>query len=230
MRKICNSNKLADYIKHNNIDAFFSSDMKPYMELIFFKKNEFICRENEEIDYLYFFVEGKAKAFNTLSNGKSVLLCFYDSLQLLGDVELIHSQKISSNVQVMVDSYCVGLPLGKVRNQLFHDATFLKCICGSLAQKLHRLSKNSTINLLYPLENRLASYMLAAGERAEQYDNRIVFNGNLTETAELLGTSYRHLLRTLNSFCDKEVIKKNNGCFEVMNIEVLRELAADVYK
>jgi hypothetical protein len=34
------------------------------------KKNEFICRENEEIDYLYFFVEGKAKAFNTLSNGK----------------------------------------------------------------------------------------------------------------------------------------------------------------
>ncbi|HHT7237287.1 MULTISPECIES: cyclic nucleotide-binding domain-containing protein [Bacillus cereus group] len=230
MRKICNSNKLADYIKHNNIDAFFSSDMKPYMELIFFKKNEFICRENEEIDYLYFFVEGKAKAFNTLSNGKSVLLCFYDSLQLLGDVELIHSQKISSNVQVMVDSYCVGLPLGKVRNQLFHDATFLKCICGSLAQKLHRLSKNSTINLLYPLENRLASYMLAAGERAEQYDNRIVFNGNLTETAELLGTSYRHLLRTLNSFCDKEVIKKNSGCFEVMNIEVLRELAADVYK
>jgi len=130
----------------------------------------------------------------------------------------------------MADSYCVGLPLGKVRNQLFHDAKFLRCICGSLAHKLNRLSKNSTINLLYPLENRLASYMLAAGERAAQHGNRIVFSGNLTETAELLGTSYRHLLRTLNTFCDKEIIKKNNGCFEVVNVKVLRELAADVYK
>ncbi|PEL95777.1 hypothetical protein CN628_29550, partial [Bacillus pseudomycoides] len=33
----------------------------------------------------------------------------------------------------------------------------------------------------------------------------------------------------LNIFCDKEVIKKNNG-FEVVNVDVLRELAADVYK
>ncbi len=46
--------KLAEYMKQNNIDSFFSNDMKPYMELIFFKKNEFICRENEEIDYLFF--------------------------------------------------------------------------------------------------------------------------------------------------------------------------------
>lgn len=96
---------------------------------------------------MFFFVEGKAKAFNTLSNGKSVLLCFYDSLQLLGDVELIHSQKTASNVQVMADSYCVGLPLGKVRNQLFHDAKFLRCICGSLAHKLNRLSK--IVQLIY---------------------------------------------------------------------------------
>ena len=74
--------------------------MQPYMELIFLKRMSLFV-ENEEIDYLYFFVEGKAKAFNTLSNGKSVLLCFYDSLQLLGDVELIHSQRITSNVQVI---------------------------------------------------------------------------------------------------------------------------------
>lgn len=45
--------------------------------------------------------------------------------------------------------------------------------------------------------------MLAAGERAVQHGNRIVFSGNLTETAELLGTSYRHLLRTLNVFVIK---------------------------
>ncbi|PFD89043.1 hypothetical protein CN288_28095, partial [Bacillus sp. AFS023182] len=59
---------------------------------------------------------------------------------------------------------------------------------------------------------------------------RIIFNGNLTETSELLGTSYRHLLRTLNTLCDKSVIRKNNGYFEVINIGLLKQLAADVYK
>lgn len=38
MKKVCNSNKLAEYMKQNNIDSFFSSDMKPYMELIFLKR------------------------------------------------------------------------------------------------------------------------------------------------------------------------------------------------
>ena len=120
-------------------------------------------------------------------------------------MELIHSQKTASNVQVMADSYCVGLPLGKVRNQLFHDAKFLRCICGSLAHKLNRLSK--IVQLIYCIRLKIdfASYMLAAGERAVQHENRIVFSGNLTETAELLGTSYRHLLRTLNIFVIKRL-------------------------
>ncbi len=230
MKKICNSHKLDDYVQKNKIASFFSNDMKSYMELLLFKKNEHICKENEDIHYLYFFVEGKAKAYNTLSNGKSVLLCFYDSLQILGDVELIHSQKTASNVQVMVDSYCIGIPLEKVRKRLLQDATFLRCICGSLSHKLNRLSKNSTINLLYPLENRLASYILVTGERLIHNEQRIIFNGNLTETSELLGTSYRHLLRTVNTLCDKSVIRKNNGYFEVTNIGLLKELAADVYK
>lgn len=147
------------------------------MELLLFKKNEHICKENEEIHYLYFFVEGKAKAYNTLSNGKSLLLCFYDGLQVLGDVELIHSQKTSSNVQVMEDSYCIGIPLEKVRVQLLHDATFLRCICDSLAEKLNRLSKNSSINLLYPLENRLASYILATGESVIHKEKRLYLMG-----------------------------------------------------
>ncbi len=36
--KVCNSIKLAEYMKKNNIDSFFSHDMKPYMKLIFLKR------------------------------------------------------------------------------------------------------------------------------------------------------------------------------------------------
>lgn len=230
MEQIHNMARLDEYVKQHHIDTFFSSDMRPHMELLLFKKNEHICKENEDIHYLYFFVEGKVKAYNTLSNGKALLLCFYDGLQIVGDVELVHARKTSANVQAIEDTYCIGIPLDKMRGQLLHDATFLRCICDSLARKFSRLSKNSSINLLYPLENRLASYMLATGESVVQDEKKFIFHGNLTEISELLGSSYRHLLRTLHTLCDKGVIRKRDGYFEIINMGLLKELAADIYK
>lgn len=230
MKKIYDSKKLDEYIQKNKIEAFFSQDIKSVMELLLFKKNEYICRENETLHYLYFFVEGKAKVYTTLSNGKSLLLTFYNGFEVMGDVELVRSQKTFSNVQVIEDSYCIGIPLEKIRKRLLHDATFLSFICDSLAHKLARLAQNSSINLLYPLENRLASYILATSESVEIEKKTMVFQGNLTEISELLGTSYRHLLRTLNILCDKGVLEKKDSYFEVMDESLLQELAADVYK
>ena len=51
-----NDEKLKEkYINKYNLNNIFSNDMKEYMELILFEKNQYICKENEEINYLYFF-------------------------------------------------------------------------------------------------------------------------------------------------------------------------------
>lgn len=85
--------------------------------------------------------------------------------------------------------------------------------------------KNSSINLLYPLENRLASYILATGERVNNNEERIIkFNENLTEIGELLGTSYRHLLRTLNNLSCKGAIRKKSNYFQVLDEKILKSL------
>jgi len=74
MRKIVSNKQLNHYILKYNIDDIFSTDMKPYMELFFYNKNEYICKADEKLNYLFFFVKGKAKVYATLSNGKSLLL------------------------------------------------------------------------------------------------------------------------------------------------------------
>ena len=190
------------------------------MELLLFKKNEFICRENEKLNYLFFFVDGKAKTYSTLSNGKSLLLCFYQGFMLLGDLEILNSEPAATNVQVIEDTYCIGISTEKVKRYLLGDAKFLRYICNSLGEKLKRCSKNSSINLLFPLENRLASYILATGGN---------FDESLIEISELLGTSYRHLLRTLNNMCQKGLIRKNDFGFGIIDKTVLIELASDLY-
>ncbi|SNT02624.1 cAMP-binding domain of CRP or a regulatory subunit of cAMP-dependent protein kinases [Anaerovirgula multivorans] len=231
MMKINDSRKMNQYISKYEIDKIFTEDMRPFMELFLFKRNEHICKETEDIKYIFFFVEGKAKVYTTLSNGKSLLLCFYQGFKVLGDLELMGFQTASTNVQVIDDSYCIGITLQKVETHLLNDAKFLRFICNSLGEKLNRCSKNSSINLLYPLENRLASYILATGKSMDnEGDGRIEFHENLTEIAELLGTSYRHLLRTLKTLALKGAIKRENNHFEIIDKITLTNLAADLYK
>jgi CRP/FNR family transcriptional regulator, putaive post-exponential-phase nitrogen-starvation regulator len=231
MIKINDMTLMNKYILKHDIDEIFTENMMPSMELLLFKKNEYICRDGEPLDYFLFFVEGKAKVLITLSNGKSLLLCFYQDFQVLGDLEITNLQTASSNVQAIEDTYCIGISLEYVRTNLLNDSKFLRFICSSLGEKLNRLSKNSSINLLYPLENRLASYILAAGERLDNSCKKTIeLNENLTEISELLGTSYRHLLRTLNILCSKNIIKKKRGSYEVIDEKNLIKLAADLYR
>lgn len=231
MIKINDVKLMNKYILKHEIGEIFAENMMPHMELLLFKKNEYICRDGEPLDYFLFFVEGKAKVLITLSNGKSLLLCFYQDFQVLGDLEITNLQTASSNVQVIEDAYCIGISLEYVRANLLNDSKFLRFICSSLGEKLNRLSKNSSINLLYPLENRLASYILAAGERVDNSSKKTIeLNENLTEISELLGTSYRHLLRTLNILCSKNIMKKKRGSYEVIDEANLINLAADLYR
>lgn len=231
----------AYYIEKYQLKSYFEIDPSPYMQLYHFKKGHYIIREDEEVPYLLFFVEGRAKVYSNLSNGKALLIGFYSSLRLMGDVELYAGPKATCTVQVISDAYCVGIPMKQARLVFSEDTSFLRYVCQALGEKLERSSKNSSINLLYPLENRLASYIFAmvGGDdisKKDAYKSRdekmpsMYFKENLTELAELLGTSYRHLLRTLNDFLTKGILEKQKNCYRVLDLKQLEGLASDLYR
>ena len=66
-------------------------------------------------------------------------------------------------------------------------------------------------------------------EKVQAEDKLFQFNENLTTFAELLGTSYRHLLRTLNKLVDQGLLQKIKGGYRIIDEETLRRLAADIY-
>lgn len=228
MEKINNRKLLKRYLEKFKIDELFSTPMMEHMELFKYSKGEYICREEEGLDYLLFLVKGKAKVYISLKNGKFILLCFYYPFMVIGDLELVEEKAATSNTQAIDDTYCIAIKISKVRELLLKDAKFMRYVCGSLGNKLERASKNGAINMLYPLENRLASYIMAT--RVKDTDNQFVFEGNLMEISELLGTSYRHLLRTLNRLVNDRILEKNEGKYAIKDKESLKKLAADIYK
>lgn len=229
MVEIKEDKKIDKYIKKYKLDEIFSVDMKPYMKLFKINKGEYICRANEKMDKLFFLVEGKAKVYISLENGKSLLLTFNKPLEVIGDIECVKLDKSDSNIEVIEESYCVAIDFKDIRKYAINDSKFLIYMIESLGKKLSRSSKHSSINLLYPLENRLSSYLLATSVKKSNEDFRLVTECNLIEMSELLGCSYRHLLRTLKSLSEMGAIKKSGYFYEIVNKEILENLASDLY-
>jgi CRP/FNR family putative post-exponential-phase nitrogen-starvation transcriptional regulator len=166
-----------------------------------FKKGEYICSEGQPILYLFILLEGKAQVYVTSKDGKTLLLCYYTSKGILGEVELLSDGVATSSVQAITEVYCIGLPLLHYKDYLTNNIKFMNYLCSELAQKLSRSVRNSTANILYPLETRLCAYISMSGEGNHFYQK-------LTETAELLGTSYRHLLRVLEKLCAQGILER----------------------
>lgn len=199
------------------------------MTLYMFNKNDYICKEEENLENMFFLVEGKAKVSKHLENGKSLLISFYNPFTIIGDVEFIRNNPTDCSVQAIKDTYCIGINFDIVRNQLIKDCKFLINICDYLSEKLTNGSNNSSINLLYPLENRLASYIVAF-TNLDTHNKKFTLEENYSEIAELLGTSYRHLNRTLSKLCSDKILKRHKKEFIIEDLDKLLYLAGDLYK
>jgi len=232
MKRINNGTQLDYYIKEYNIEDFFGINIRKYMELHSFGKGSHLVKTNEPINYLYFFVKGKLKVYTVLKNGKSLLFRLYKPLNIIGDVEFLDCDTANSNIEAIDECLCIGISMSNIRKYAINDPTFLKCMCASLGKKFISSSIASSINILYPLENRLSSYLLAImpeNSKQTNLDGGIITD-KFTEMADLLGTSYRHLIRTINKLCSENIIKKEKNLISIINISALEKLAGDLYK
>lgn len=230
MQKIDDINKLNLYIQKYSIQSLFSAVPFNKMELHYYEQGEHMFKTGEPAQYLYFLVEGKLKVYTLLENGKSLLLRFYSPMEIIGDAEFSYSNSAISNVKTLQPSYCIGIPMSVLRKNAQNDHIFLMHICKSLSEKLSTASVSSSINMLYPLENRLASYLLAITPGDKTLTPEGILADSYTEIAELLGTSYRHLNRILSKFCSQQYIKKENNLISILNRDKLEALAGDLYK
>jgi len=224
MKKIFDVTLKNCYMENNNIRSFFAKDPMDFFNLFFFEKGEYLALAGEQLNYLHFLVDGKLKVYTSKSDGRSLLLKLCTPSEIIGDVEFLSDDKCHSNIEVLQDTYCLSISVKDIHSYFLNDSIFLRKICEELATKLRYSSLLNSMNYLYPLDNRLAKYILfIAGEK------KYIEELNLSETAELLGTSYRHLLRVLKNFETTKVIKRNNKSITVLDLTSLKKLSEDIY-
>ncbi|WP_339290508.1 cyclic nucleotide-binding domain-containing protein [Paenibacillus sp. FSL E2-0201] len=210
----------------NGLDGIFSPMVTHKMELRRYADEEKLCLVGDQLDGMFILVEGKLKIQTLLPNGKSMLVRFTNPISVIGDVELLHRFPVKNQVESVGESLILFAGRRLLLRELEENTALLRFLVGELSHKLHTLGQASALNLLYPVENRFASYLMSLFAD-KNGDRRVeeIRTSSLIETAELLGTSYRHLNRIVRRFIDEGIIARNRGRLSVLDEGKLAELA-----
>lgn len=206
-------NKLTEYgINNMVLDA---------CTCLHFKAGETILQEGMPIIQLMIVITGKAKVCSTGKNGKDLVLCYYISDGIIGDIELMTNTYVAAtNMIAITDFECIALPYQKYAIELKNNLAFLNRIGSELSAKLLRSSKNYVYTALYSGEERLCSYIL-------QTSHDDIFDDILTDVSCSTGMSYRHMFRLLNQLCNDGLLNKRDKGYLIVDRDELIRRAAE---
>lgn len=209
------------YINNYPIFHFFSFDITPFLHVYEFEKGEFIFHEQSYPEALFYMIEGKAKLYITHKNGKISLIDFLTSPTFMGEIELLNEAHYSKGIQTVTKTICLAVHFRDVKEKLLADPVFLKMLCLFLSTKTTSMTAKYTQNQAYPLENRLASFILLSSDHD-------FYKEKHTEVCEYLGVSYRHLLFVLAQFTEAGYLTKQNRGYLLSNRTRLEQLASEI--
>ncbi|MDC2865279.1 transcriptional regulator YeiL [Bacillus sp. BP-3] len=205
-------------LKKSSIAHLFSFPVEEFMEVHEYQRDEWIIQEGMRTDFLFYVIEGKAKIYVTHQNGKVSLINFINTNEYIGEMELFNEVYYTKGIQASMKTICFALPIHRCRTQLMEDAKFLRELTKFLSIKATLMAAKYSQSLAFPLENRLADFILQTA-----YEG--VYKEKHVTVCDYLGVSYRHLLHVLTQFCDKGYLQKEGRHYRIQQHNPLYELA-----
>ncbi|MBI0580828.1 cyclic nucleotide-binding domain-containing protein [Neobacillus cucumis] len=226
MKEIKNQEQLNDFLQMHELEPIFNENLLPYLSLFHFERGENICSQGDAAEFLYVLVKGKLKIYTNSVEGKTLILSFKTPLEVIGDIEYVQNIHFINTVEAVSPVTLIGVQHHWLKKYANDYSPFLQFLLKIITEKFHLKSNSMSLSLMYPVEVRLASYLLSVSyDETNSLMNKQLSSVNLTDTANFIGTSYRHLNRVIQRFCEEGLVERNKGSISVKDREGLRKLA-----
>ncbi|WP_394217700.1 Crp/Fnr family transcriptional regulator [Halobacillus trueperi] len=214
------------YIERYELERIFPEEFLPKIKGYTFTKGDVLFAPGETLADMFLLVEGKIKIFTLTPEGKSLINRFKRPLGVIGDVEYVKGNSVINSVEAVSDGVMLGASFEDLKDLERNHPPFIRFLLETVAHKFYSESQASSLHMLYPVEVRLASYFLSISSDGEgTLFHQEMRTANLTELAEWVGTSYRHLNRVLKKMVSDEIIERANGSIKIKDLDKLRDLA-----
>ena len=208
----------------SGIDAFLAlfprfSAITGSLRLKRYSSGEFVVREGQHLNRLAFILSGTARVYRNLYNGRTHLFQVYRPGEVVGDIEYFLEIPAGCSVEAGGTLEVAEIPHAAISPDSVEHARMVKQLAAGLARKLHRESSQAALNSSYSLRMRLAAYLSAGNGLA---------SGRFADAANMLGTSDRHLRRTLAELTSEGYLRRSSGAYLIRDPQALRELCGDL--
>ncbi|WP_188455503.1 transcriptional regulator YeiL [Virgibacillus oceani] len=206
------------YLEKNSIAHLFSFPVEEFMEVREYQRDDWIIQEGMRPAFLFYVLEGKAKIYITHQNGKVSLINFINENEYIGEMELLHDVYYTKGIQALTKTVCIALPMHYYRTKLLEDTKFLRELTRFLSVKATLMAAKYSQLLAFPLENRLADFILQTADEGVYKEKHVV-------ACDYLGISYRHFMHVLTQFCNKGYLQKEGRTYLIKQFNSLDALA-----
>jgi len=136
----------------------------------------------------------------------------------------IYTLSVLHTVETVGPVTCLRIPFDVLRT---HNRTieFTEHLLRGVSEKLFIEANASSNHLMSTLEERLAGYLVSLSESGNELFQDEMSQLKRKEVAEWLGTSYRHLNRTLQAFADEGLVEKTRTQVTILDATRLKERA-----
>ncbi|MBO0993023.1 Crp/Fnr family transcriptional regulator [Bacillus sp. SD088] len=226
MKFIHNKQKLETKLQEFQIEQIFNAAKPLPFTLQQYDPDEIILLEGSELESLLFLVEGNVKITSSIETGKSLLLRFAQPFSIIGDIELIQEVPVQSQVKAVNTCLFIGLPVHYIKQFEMKNPNFLRTLLEHVSYKLQTCTTASRVNLLATVESKFASYLLSTlSVESKHRFGKEIQTSNIKEIADLLGTTYRHLNRVIQSLIQKNMIEKDKDFIRIVDWSSLEKLS-----
>ena len=185
-----------------------------------YEAGEGMVQQGEDIEALLYVCSGSAKVCINARNGRHLIICYYISSGILGDVELLTETPAMDTVTALSPVKCVAVPVARNREVLLGCLPFVLRMGREVSGKLIYSSRAHTVSALFTSEERLCSYLLMAERDG-------VVREYLTEVAQSVGISYRHVFRIVGVLCREGLLERTESGFRILDREGLRRRSCE---
>lgn len=213
-----NADGLNQFIKEAeglNVIGRLAEDRKLY----YYSAKEFVFREGDYANFLFFVNKGKVKTFKLNDNEKEYIVEIYSEGDFLGYQPLLENRAYNEFASTLEDSEIYKIPkddfLKLVYNNREVSSRFLKMMSKNLSGKEDQL-----LQLAYDsVKKRIALLLKELFEKESSTIN--ISRGDL---ANMVATSKETLVRTLTSLKEDGIIESDGHSITLLDEEALEKL------
>ncbi len=184
-----------------------------------YEPGETLMEEGSLLTYLMIVTRGEVRVSTEAKNGRNLILCYYVSSGILGDMEMLSDEKrIYNHVSAVSDVEVIAIPYQMNQDILENNLTFMKHLAKDTALKLVQSSRSYADSVLLTAKQRLSRYILHNSRNNH-------FSEIMSDVALSTGMSYRHMYRILEKLCEDHILEKNISGYTILNPDALKKEA-----